>query len=93
MKIDEIIEPLTEAKKAYKRVGSKFIQQYRCTAGRKKGKLVSNPSKCSARKDPKKVKQGRKNARLNKASRVRKTAVAKKTSMSKMLKRMNQRIG
>lgn len=96
MKIEELLhdEYLDEgAKRAYKRMGMEIVRKYRCTSGRKKGKLVSDPAQCSMRKNPKKVRQGRKSARLNKAVRVRKTQMAKRSSLSKVLRSMNKRLG
>ena len=97
MKIDELLQDdalLDEsAKKAYKRMGMEIVRKYRCTSGSKKGKLVSEPHMCGMRKNPKKVRTGRKSARRNKAVRVRKTQLAKRSSLSKILRNMNKRLG
>ena len=80
------------ARRAFRRFGQVIKKQYRCTSGRKKGKLVSNPMLCAQRKDPKKVRHGRKVARMKKGIRIRKTAISKKKAISKMVVRMNKRI-
>jgi len=86
-------EIITEAaKRAFKRIGKEIKRRYRCTTGPKKGKVVSNPILCATRKDPKKVRHGRKIARTRKGVRVRKSRISKRTSMSKMVRRMNQRL-
>jgi len=80
------------AVRIFKRFGKEIKRRYRCTTGPKKGKPVSHPSKCATRKDPKKVRHGRKVARAKKGIRVRKTKIARRTSMSKMVTRMNARL-
>lgn len=84
---------LTEAAvRMFKRKGKEIKRMYRCTTGPKKGKPVSDPKLCATRKDPKKVRHGRKVARTKKGIRVRKSKIAKRTAMSKMVSRMNQRL-
>ena len=81
---------LTEAaQRMFKLVGTKIIRKYRCLSGPKKGKPVSDPSKCATRKDPGKVRQGRKNMRRGKATRKRKAKITRKTTKSKMAGRLN----
>jgi len=53
MLISEII-PFVESKLIYGRKGKQVVRKYRCTFGRKKGRIVSNPSVCSAPLDIKK---------------------------------------
>ena len=91
--VDENDEVLTEAAiRQWKRMGSTIIKKYRCLGGVKAGKLVSDPAKCTTRKDPKKVRHGRKVMRMKKGVIGRKTKVAKKRSMSKLVKKMNMRL-
>lgn len=91
--IDEDGNILSEAaKRAFKRVGKEIKRRYRCTTGPKKGKVVSDPKLCATRKDPKKVRHGRKVARTKKGVRIRKSAISKRTSMSKLVAKMNQRL-
>lgn len=56
MLIEEIIteEELGEAKLVYARKGKQIVRKYRCSAGRLKGKTVSNPSACFKPADIKK---------------------------------------
>jgi hypothetical protein len=80
------------AVRMFKRIGKEIHRRYRCTTGPKKGKPVSDPKMCATRKDPRKVRHGRKVARTKKGVRIRKSSIAKRTSMSRMVRRMNQRI-
>lgn len=84
---------LTEgAVRQFKRNGQSVVRKYRCLAGPKKGKLVSSPSLCSVRKNPKKVRQGRKTMRQKKGIIARKTKIAKTKAMSKIVSKMNKRM-
>lgn len=76
----------------YKRVGQEIKKRYRCLSGPKSGKLVAAPSNCATRKDPKKVRQGRKVMRSKKGTIKRKSRISKRKQLSKMVKRMNQRL-
>jgi hypothetical protein len=76
----------------FKRFGNKVKRQYRCTSGPKKGKIVASPQACAQRKDPRKIRHGKKVARLKKGIRVRKTIISKKKSVSRMITRMNRRL-
>jgi len=90
---DEDGNILTEAAlRQFKRVGTQIKRQYRCTAGPKKGKIVASPQACATRKDPRKVRHGRKVSRMKKGIRIRKTRITKKKAISKMVVRMNQRL-
>lgn len=81
---------LTEAaQRMFKLIGKKIVRKYRCMSGPKKGKPVSDPSKCATRKDPAKVRQGRKNMRRGKATRKRKAKITKKTAKSKLARKLN----
>ena len=85
--------PLEEAAvRQFKRFGNAIKRQYRCTSGPKKGKIVASPQACGTRKDPRKVRHGRKVARMKKGVRIRKTTIAKKKSVSRMVTRMNRRL-
>ena len=91
--VDEDNEILSEASvRQWKRVGKKIVKKYRCTAGMKQGKLVNAPGDCSQRKDPTKVRQGRKVMRSKKGMIQRKAKVTKRTSFSKMVTKMNKRL-
>lgn len=91
--VNESNEILTEAAvRMYKKIGKKLVRKYRCTSGPKKGQPVSDPSKCAQRKDPKKVRQQKKNMRRGKATRKRKSKITKKTSLSKMARNLNKNL-
>jgi hypothetical protein len=53
MFISDLI-PVVETKMIFGRSGKKVVKKYRCSFGRKKGRIVSNPSVCSAPLDIKK---------------------------------------
>lgn len=78
---------------AYKRQGNVVKRQFRCTSGKKDGKIVSDPSECTKRKNPKSVRAGKKSAKSKKSIRINKTKIAKRKSLSRMVTRMNQRYG
>jgi hypothetical protein len=57
MLIQEItadINTVTEAKIAWARRGTKVVRKYRCTSGKRKGRVVASPSQCFAAPDIKK---------------------------------------
>jgi len=56
MLIEEIIieEELLEAKPTWARRGNKVVRKFRCTSGRRKGRVVSNAAQCYAAPDMKK---------------------------------------
>ena len=80
------------AQRQFKRVGQQIVKKYRCLSGPKAGKLVSDPGKCASRKDPKKVRQGRKVMRSKKGTIARKSQISKRKSISKMVTKMNKRL-
>jgi len=51
---DLITDGIQEAKMIFGRKGKQVVKKYRCTFGRKKGRIVSNPSVRSAPLDIKK---------------------------------------
>jgi len=74
----------------FRRYGDKFLRQYRCTTGPKAGRLVTSPEKCGKRKDPRRVRIGKRAARVKKGIRVRKTLFTKRKTQSKRLSRLNK---
>jgi hypothetical protein len=57
MLIEEIVTSsvlIAEAKIAWARRGGKAVRKYRCTSGKRKGRVVSSPSQCFAAPDIKK---------------------------------------
>jgi len=89
---DEFDNISEAVQRQFRRYGDKFLRQYRCTTGPKAGRMVSSPEKCGIRKDPKKVRQGKKSARMKKGQRVRKTLFTKRKTQSKRLSRLNKRM-
>ena len=87
---DELFET---AQRAFKRQGQSIKRYYRCRGGQKDGKLVADPKSCAQRKDPKKVRHGRIVARTKKGVRIRKSVIAKRAAVSRMVSRMNDRLG
>ena len=75
-----------------KKVGGKVKKQYRCTSGQKKGRIVSEPSACAKRKDPKKKRLGKKVARMKKGIIRVKSQRTKKKQLSKRITRINRRL-
>lgn len=93
--LENITKPwrVTEAAiRQFKRVGQEIRRRYRCMSGPKAGKLVATPGACATRKDPKKVRHGRRVMRSKKGVIARKTRVAKRKQLSKMVAKMNKRL-
>lgn len=91
--VDEDNNILTEAAvRQFKRYGNTLKRKYRCLSGPKKGKLVSHPGDCAQRKEPKKVRNGRKVMRSKKGIINRKSKVAKRKAMSRLVSKMNKRL-
>ena len=84
---------LTEAaRRQFKRIGNEIKKRYRCTSGPKKGKLVAEPGKCATRKEPRKVRQGRKVMRSKKGVIKRKAGITKRKAISQLVAKMNRRL-
>ena len=91
--VDDEGEILSEGGiRQWKREGKKLVRKYRCSSGKKKGKLVSSPGKCGERKDPVKVRTGRKVMRSKKGIIQRKSKIAKRQQISQMVTRLNARL-
>ena len=91
--VDENNEVLSEsAVRQWKKQGNKMVKKYRCLAGPKKNRLVSKPGDCATRKDPKKVRMGRKIMRTKKGVISRKSKISKRKSISKILSKLNARL-
>ncbi len=79
-------EPVVEARRVWARRGNKIVQKFRCTTGKRKGRLVSNPAQCSKPIDIKKrfvLKKTK--ARLGKR-------IARKTARSKRFNPITKRV-
>ena len=91
--VDDNDEILSEAAvRQWKKMGQKMVKRYRCLAGPKKGRMVKNPGDCAQRKDPAKVRRGRKIMRSKKGVIARKTKIAKRKSISKILTKLNAKL-
>lgn len=82
---------IAETKMAWQRQGNKLVRKYRCTAGRRKGRIVSKPAQCFAAPDIKK----RFRLKMTKAklgARIaRKAARTKRTNPASIMKqRLNK---
>jgi hypothetical protein len=88
---DESVLVISEAvQRQFRRYGDSFKRQYRCTTGDKAGRLVTSPEKCGIRKDPKRVRMGKRAARAKKGQRIRKSLFTKRKTQSKRLSRLNK---
>jgi hypothetical protein len=88
-----IINSITEATiRQFKKVNNEIKMRYRCLSGPKKGKIVTHPSKCGCRKDPKKVRRGKKIMRTKKQVIIRKSKIGKRKTISKLISRINKRL-
>jgi len=55
MRLIEFIDTdIEEAKMAWAKRGNKVVRKYRCTSGRRKGRIVAKPAQCFAAPDIKK---------------------------------------
>ena len=50
------------AKRQFKRYGNKFVRKFRCYGGPKSGRMVTKAADCGVKKDPFKVRQGKRRA-------------------------------
>ena len=88
---DYVISEIAESvDRQFRRYGDTFLRQYRCTSGAKKGRLVSSPEQCGKRKDPRRVRIGKKAARVKKGIRIRKSKFTRRKTQSKRLSRLNK---
>jgi len=91
--VDEDDNILSEAAiRQFKLMNKKITRKYRCMAGPKKGRLVAKPSGCATRKDPAKVRHGRKIMRSKKGIIKRKSKITKNKAMNKIVAKMNRRL-
>jgi len=90
MKLKEILESTRQLKKLPGK--NEVVTRYRCSSGKRKGKLVIKPGNCGVRIDPKRKRIGKKSMRLKKGVRIMKTKIAKRKSVSQMVSRINKRL-
>lgn len=91
--VDENDDVLSEAAvRQWKKSGQKMVKKYRCLSGPKKNRLVTNPGDCAQRKNPAKVRHGRKVMRTKKGVINRKSQISKRKSISQILQKLNARL-
>lgn len=84
-------EPVVEAQLVWARKGNKITRKYRCTVGQRAGRLVSNPSQCSAPIDIKKRMTLRKTKARMGARMQRKAQKTKKfNAASRAVQKLNK---
>lgn len=79
------------ARIVYSRSGDKLVKKYRCTKGRRKGRVVSTPQQCNAPFDLKKRQRMRRlqNQRKN-IMALRRERTKKYSPISKQVARLNK---
>jgi len=89
--IDDEEDLLEGAKMVWRRKGNKVVKGYRCTSGRKKGRLVDTPADCTRTIDLKKRFRMKKMLQ-QKGTRIRRKALRTKNRnpVSMRLQRMNK---
>ena len=76
----------------WRKVGNKIKRAVRCTAGRRKGRVVSNPSQCNAPIDYKKrINLKRTKARLGARMAKKARRTKRFNSLSKRVAKLNRR--
>ena len=85
---EEILDEAVE--RQMRRYGDKMKISYRCKDGDKKGRVVSQPTECTMRKNPKRVRAGLHSSRIKKGERVRKSQFTKRKTLSQILVRRNK---
>lgn len=75
----ETKQVMESAKIAWAKVGNKVVRKYRCTSGKRQGRIVSSPSQCSKPFD------------LKKRLKLRQTKLAKGLRMKKKAQRTKRR--
>lgn len=79
------------AKIVFSRVGDKIVKKYRCTKGKRKGRVVSSPQQCNAPIDIKKRMNMRKLQRTKgKVMAKRRERTKKINPISKQVARLNK---
>lgn len=94
MKLTDILgtdDSLVETKMVWAKKGNKVARKYRCTFGKRKGRVVSDPSQCSKPVDQKKRFALRRTKAQKGARMTRKAQRTKRTNpASKMVKALNR---
>jgi len=74
------------AKLVYARRGDKIVKKYRCTSGKRKGKVVSNPQACFGPIDIKKK------MRMRRMRKQKERAIALKTKRTKTMNPISKQV-
>ncbi len=81
------------AKIVYARSGKKLVKKWRCTSGKRKGRLVASPDACNKPIDIKKRMTMRKTQHQRSAQIKRNTQITKRVNpITKQVTRLNQMI-
>ena len=89
--LEDTTEPLTEAKRVWKRVGKKLKRAIRCTSGKRKGRIVAQAKGCTGAINIKKRFLMKKLRRLYKGKMARKAKRTKRFNVaSRRLKSLNK---
>ena len=93
MRLQEITdEPIIEARMVWRKMGNKIKRAVRCTSGRRKGRVVSNPSQCNAPIDYKKrIALKRTKARMGSRMSRKARRTKRYNSLSKRVASLNRR--
>jgi hypothetical protein len=93
MHLTELLDsPVVEAKLVWARKGKQLTRKFRCTVGRRAGRVVSNPTQCSAPIDLKKRFTLKKTKAIKGARMARKAKRTKKfNAASRMVQRLNKK--
>lgn len=79
------------ARIVYARSGQKLVKKWRCTSGKRKGRLVSSPEGCFKPMDVKKRAQMRRTQRQKSAQISRKSQLTKRTNpITRQVTRLNK---
>ena len=87
MLITDIVEGFTHA--WGRKPGGKMVRRYRCTSGRKKGRLVAKPSTCSTAISPKKSVVLKRTKKMRGPAQAIKRKITMRRPTSKRIKAAN----
>ena len=93
MHLTELLDsPVVEAKLVWARKGKQLTRKFRCTVGKRAGRVVSKPSQCSAPIDLKKRFTLRRTKAIKGARMARKARRTKKFNpASRMVAKLNKK--
>lgn len=91
MQISDLDTELTEARMVWRKMGKTIKRAVRCTGGRRKGRVVSKASQCSAPVDFKKrLTLKRNKAKMGKRMTMKARRTKRVNPVSRRLKTMNK---